>query len=369
MSGFVFPDYQRNLVALHSRILEHFGAESDKTKLDLELKNSKKLGLVLLDGLGWDLYSSVKPIKPSFASKMTTVFPSTTSTALTSLLTGLTPGQHGIIGYKTFYKRLGGAIKPLEFTYASSNYRNLLSRLTHFRTIFSVKTIFQKLSGEGIRSTVISPSFIDGSEFSDFNFFGASKIIGYSGIWDALYHYKKEMNSGRSRFIYMYVPDIDSLEHRYGSSHPAVSQAAEDILYALSKSSEGTSRSGSTIVTADHGHVKLSGITNLGSDKALMKKLEIPPFGDSRAILLRSRYDVSKELSNYNLGTFKGGQRDALLGGISKELEDTMPDIIAVPKDKEGYVFLYGDREPSKEQVSSHGGLSQEEMEVPLLVL
>lgn len=369
MDGLVFPDYDRNLVALHSKLLERFGAGSYKTKLGLELENSKKVGLVLLDGLGWNLYSAVKPIKTSFASKITTVFPSTTSTALTSLLTGLTPGQHGIVGYKTFYKNMGGAIKPLEFTYASSNYRNLLSRLTHLRDMFKVKTIFQKLAEEGVRSTVIFPSFIEGSEFSDLNFFGASKIIGYSGIWDALYYYKKEMNSGRSRFVYMYIPEIDTLEHRYGSSHPAVRQAAEETLSALSRASESTRRSGSTIVTADHGHIELSGITNLGSNQALMRKLEIPPFGDSRAILLRSRYDVSKELSGYNLEVFKGSERQALLGGISKELEDTMPDVIAVPKDSEGYTFIYGDREISHEQMSSHGGLSHEEMEVPLLVL
>jgi hypothetical protein len=60
--------------------------------------------LLALDGLGWDQLQERRSMAPTLAGMqggpITTVVPSTTSTAMTSLTTGMTPGEHGIIGYR-----------------------------------------------------------------------------------------------------------------------------------------------------------------------------------------------------------------------------------------------------------------------------
>ena len=55
-------------------------------------------------GLGWSAIQSHTDQMPTLAAMeggpITTVVPSTTATALTSIATGLAPAQHGIVGYR-----------------------------------------------------------------------------------------------------------------------------------------------------------------------------------------------------------------------------------------------------------------------------
>ena len=58
--------------------------------------------LLVLDGLGWEQlqsYSNLMPVLSEFVGDgITTVAPSTTACALTSITTALSPAEHGIVG-------------------------------------------------------------------------------------------------------------------------------------------------------------------------------------------------------------------------------------------------------------------------------
>ncbi len=60
--------------------------------------------LFVLDGLGWEQLQARRSLAPMLSGMMggpiLTVAPSTTATALTSITTGLTPGEHGVVGYR-----------------------------------------------------------------------------------------------------------------------------------------------------------------------------------------------------------------------------------------------------------------------------
>ena len=60
--------------------------------------------LLVLDGLGWTELERHRPALANLASltggPITTVVPSTTSTALTSIVTGRAPIDHGVLGYR-----------------------------------------------------------------------------------------------------------------------------------------------------------------------------------------------------------------------------------------------------------------------------
>src|SRR5690242_15887382 len=60
--------------------------------------------LLVLDGLGWNAVQDHAASMPRLAQleggAITTVAPSTTATALTSISTGLPPARHGIVGYR-----------------------------------------------------------------------------------------------------------------------------------------------------------------------------------------------------------------------------------------------------------------------------
>ena len=67
--------------------------------------------LLVLDGLGWEQLVEHAALMPTLASMtggpITTVAPTTTATALSSIATGLTPAEHGLVGYRMM---LGGEV-------------------------------------------------------------------------------------------------------------------------------------------------------------------------------------------------------------------------------------------------------------------
>ena len=63
--------------------------------------------LLVLDGLGWEQLGARRALAPTLAEgtgrSITSVAPSTTAAALTSLVTGRHPCDHGVVGYRVAY--------------------------------------------------------------------------------------------------------------------------------------------------------------------------------------------------------------------------------------------------------------------------
>ena len=66
--------------------------------------SARQVVLLVLDGLGWQQMVERRSITPALhaltGGSISTVVPTTTATAMTSITTGLSPGQHGVIGYR-----------------------------------------------------------------------------------------------------------------------------------------------------------------------------------------------------------------------------------------------------------------------------
>src|SRR6187551_2086895 len=73
--------------------------------LPAPLEGATTVVLLVLDGLGWDAVQEHARHLPTLARcdgrSITTVAPSTTASALTSITTGLAPAEHGIVGFRT----------------------------------------------------------------------------------------------------------------------------------------------------------------------------------------------------------------------------------------------------------------------------
>ena len=111
--------------------------------------------LLVLDGLGWEQLQERRHLAPTLASMVggpiTTVAPSTTATALTSITTGLTPGEHGLVGYRM--EVAGQVLNVLRWGTASGDAR---------RTIEPARTQpFDPFLGE--RVPVVSKAELEGS--------------------------------------------------------------------------------------------------------------------------------------------------------------------------------------------------------------
>ena len=80
-----------------------FGVRADDW-LPEPVRDARTIVVLIIDGLGWDAITDRAGQLPELArltgGPVTTVVPSTTASALTSITTGLPPSQHGVIGFR-----------------------------------------------------------------------------------------------------------------------------------------------------------------------------------------------------------------------------------------------------------------------------
>ena len=69
----------------------------------------KRVVLLTLDGFGWNQFQARQELvtavsqKATITKQLTSIFPSTTVAALSSLWTGSAPAQHGLVGLRLFF--------------------------------------------------------------------------------------------------------------------------------------------------------------------------------------------------------------------------------------------------------------------------
>ncbi|BBG25263.1 alkaline phosphatase family protein [Sulfuracidifex tepidarius] len=361
-----YPDYSsENIYTLACGISSFLGVERNCLgKIEV---HSRRAALVLLDGLGWSTLGKVGI--PKEARKITTVFPSTTSTVLTTLFTAMTPGEHGVLGYNTFVKRMGGVINTLRFTHPSVKERDSFKDSIGFDKVFpNVKGYLKEVKEK--KTVEIVPRGIDGNEFSKATHENTTETKTYSNLWDALYIFSDSLQKDYD-FVYLYIPDVDTMSHKYGPYVEPTVSTAKAVFEGVYNVAKNNADKFSTFITADHGHVSVSESLILMDDKELMDMLEVPPYGDSRALFMRSRYDLSTYISR-KYETLKMFSRNevlekSLLGRVADQ--SYVPDYIGVPTDYKSYIFDYKDNGEYAKLKGHHGGLLPEEFEIPLVVL
>jgi len=200
--------------------------------------------LFVLDGLGWDQLQSHRDLMPTVAAMVGgpvhTVAPTTTATALTSITTGLTPAEHGLIGYRIV---LGGDVVNL-LRWSVDDHA--VRRSHPPRDVQP----FEPFLGQTV--PVISVAELQSSAFSEAHLRG-SEPVGWRAASSIAVQARIEVEAGR-RFVYCYYGGIDKIAHErgFGEFYDAELRAADrlvaDVLAALPS---GTA----LLVTADHGQV------------------------------------------------------------------------------------------------------------------
>jgi hypothetical protein len=167
---------------------------------------AQQVVLLLLDGLGWEQMDARRHLVPTLSAMaggpISTVAPTTTATALSSVTTGLTPAEHGLLGYRIL---LGGEVlNVLRWTVAGVDRRRA-------RPPAEVQP-FPAFLGNDV--PVVSPADLQGSAFSEAHLRGA-RPVGWrsaSAIGVEINH----LLAGGDRFVYAYYGGIDKTAHLYG---------------------------------------------------------------------------------------------------------------------------------------------------------
>ena len=138
--------------------------------------HAEQVVLLILDGLGWEQLEQRRALMPALSSMVggaiTTVAPSTTATALSSIATGLTPAEHGLLGYRMM---MGGeVINVLRWNTPSGDRRR-----SHPPRDVQPYTAFL-----GHQIPVVSPADLQGTAFTEAHLRGSRPVGWRVGLGD-----------------------------------------------------------------------------------------------------------------------------------------------------------------------------------------
>ena len=120
MKEITMPDYNHSILNSITSILKHYKVETNHTSLkslDNRLNHGyKNVVFIILDGMGEHILNNISP-EGYFSSKkidcVTSVYPSTTTAALTTYYSGKPPYETGWIAWSQYFKEYGRALDML----------------------------------------------------------------------------------------------------------------------------------------------------------------------------------------------------------------------------------------------------------------
>lgn len=344
-----------------------------------ELAERPKTVLILVDGLGYNriLASDRAPaLRAALRGSARSVFPSTTASAVTSLLTGVAPLQHGLTGWFLWSSAARQIITPLPFVprFSGSPIGIEAGQLFRFGPWWS---------RHFVPSYMVMPRHICDSAYSRFHGGDATRVpfAGLPQMFERVLDILNRHGPGACH-VHAYWPRFDSVSH----SHGTWSQAAERELAAIDRAFgrfiEACPRGAATIVlTADHGFVDASpdSRVSLADHADLAATLRRPLCGEPRVAYCSPRPEALADFCAYvdeHLGyAFERLPAARLLeddyfglGEPHPEFADRVGEQVLIARDD--YVIGDGleDNEPVYSLIGFHGGTSEDEMLVPLVV-
>ncbi len=369
--GIVKPDYSRSIVNLSSWVLENFGLKGVHKPLKLDT-GFEKVILIIVDAMGAMALERVlrfyRPRNFSDFSILTSVFPSTTTAALTSFYTALTPSGHGMLGYILFLKEYGFLTNMIEFTPVGME-RDRLGDRVDFESFLGVPTIFQRLSEIGVRSYVVSPSRYQNSGLARILHRGAT-FVGYTSMGDLVLKVSDLARKPHRALVMVYIPSADGVGHR--ESERAYLNEIAMVLRQIDTLLLGRVPKGVLyVVTADHGMIRTPREYEIWwtPDHEVMRFLDMPPGGERRMMHLYTRrpdelLDFLEDRYPSEGVYLRKSEALELFGGADSP---RIGDVVLIALGNHSFNFRYTPREDRLRGM--HGGLSEEEMLVPLITV
>jgi hypothetical protein len=317
--------------------------------------------LLVLDGLGWEAIrrfpEQLAELRACAGGPVSTVVPSTTPAALTSITTGLPPSRHGITGFRIRHER--GVLNAIRWQLASGGRAPEPDHVQKERP-FCGRAV-PVVTKSAFRTTGFTAAHMRGTDFHG---------------WQTpavLVEHVREIVAGGAPFVYAYYSGVDEVAHAYGleSAFYAAELAAVDTL--VGQLLDALPDDAALVVTADHGQVQIApgGWKSLAELHPLVETYA----GDGRFRHLHAKPGRAKEL-HAAAEALHGA--DAWVFRREQLLDEGWlgPDPVPATYRRVGDVVLaartaVGFVDPTLpfeiELVSAHGSMTPAEIEVPLV--
>ncbi|MBV8950751.1 MAG: alkaline phosphatase family protein [Actinobacteria bacterium] len=317
--------------------------------------------LLLLDGLGWTALEAHRSLLPRLGGlegqAITTVAPSTTASALTSLVSGLTPAEHGIVGFRM---RVDGSVL------------NVLRWNTDTGPGPDPFTVQRHDAFLGRPVPVVTKSEFRSTKFTEAHLRG-TRFVGWQTTSTLVQQCRRLIGEGE-RLVYAYYPGVDSVAHEFGlhdeffrAELVATDRLVGDLLDALPSNV-------TLLVTSDHGQVHIGAAGWVGLEP--LRDLVDSYAGDGRFRYLYARRGASRELlaaarEEYGHQAWVLSRDELADGGwlgpapVRAAVRRRLGDVVLAAHEPVGFVDPTLPREAGL--VAGHGSLTPDEMLVPLV--
>lgn len=376
----ILPNYEHCILNLITSILKNYNVETKHKSLesmDNILNNKyKNVVFIILDGMGEHILEKVSPagyFRKKEIDCITSVYPSTTTAALTTYYSGKPPYETGWIAWSQYFKEYGRDIDMLSHreSYTSRDLKN--ARINVFDTIVKYKSVFEQIEEAlpNIKAYEITPSYSDKR---------AKRSIRADSIDEIIMNIETLCKNPDEKFILAYCDNPDGLLHKFGTDSEEVKEFIENTERKIEDMCKNLTEDTVVIISADHGHKDINKAYSILDYPEIQKCLISLPSLESRVVTFWVKEDMKEEfVKNFNknfendfwLMTKEEFLEKNMLGFGKKhpKIDDFIGNYIALSISDSIIKLETYLTEGKKIKKSTHCGLTKEEMEVPVIII
>jgi predicted AlkP superfamily pyrophosphatase or phosphodiesterase len=366
----VVPDYGGACLSSLVAALAARGRPDAAGWLPQPCKEATQLVLLVLDGIGWEQLSSAHAVAPTLTGgtggPITSVVPTTTATALTSITTGCMPCEHGVVGYRMRVPSDardgvdGEVLNVLRWRTGRGDMRRLMPA-TRFQTVPPFA---------GVRAPAVTRSEFASTGFTALHLAGA-RLVGWA-LPSSLVVQVRDLLSSGEPFVYAYYDGLDKVAHAHGLGEfyeaelRSVDRWVSDLVESLPSGC-------ALVVTSDHGQVEVGDAVHVPSAELLDHVQMLS--GEGRFRWLHARPGAEDDLLSAAIEAYGDEAwvrtREEIVeagwfgGPLAAPVADRLGDVALVAR--QAVAFLDPADTGETRLAARHGSLTSAEMYVPLI--
>lgn len=294
------------------------------------------------------------------------VFPTTTAAALTSTLTGVDPGVHGLVGYQVLDRSRDISVNLLS-GWESDGIDPL--------TWQPQPTIFERAVERGHAAYAVGVAAYARSGFTKATLRGAEFVAAKTPAERVAIAYQLAADTPGA-LVYCYLPEADKAGHKHGVDSVEWITALEDIDAALSLAPPPQV---GVLITADHGMIdvpahrhivleegdpRLDGVRHIAGEPRMLH-VYLEPDARADAVLDRWRHD---SIGDADVLSSIEAQSAGLFGTrVTDDAVSRIGDLLVIARGNRAFYDGTAADQRARGMVGQHGGLTPEERQVPYI--
>ena len=231
----VLPNYNHSILNVISSILKYYNVQTKHSGLKSldEILNKKysNVILIILDGMGEHILNNIS--KEGYFNKhkvdcITSVYPSTTTAALTTYYSGKPPIETGYIAWSQYFKEYGRNVDMLSHQESYLHEDISKAKINVFDTIMKYESVFEQIekASPNVKAYEITPTYSDKR---------AKRSIRADSISEIVDEIKMLCKVPEEKFILAYSDNPDGIIHDYGTDSEEAKEFILDIKAKIEK--------------------------------------------------------------------------------------------------------------------------------------